>query len=58
MFKAFFPTFQNYLFIFLLKLGDWQEALAQQPCGVASKNEQQGEAIAFGKALCLRFRQR
>ncbi|CAL1138247.1 unnamed protein product [Cladocopium goreaui] len=26
-----------------------EEALSKQPCGVASKNEQQGEAIAFGK---------
>jgi hypothetical protein len=30
-----------------------QEALSKQPCGVASKNEQQGEAIAFGKAPML-----
>ncbi len=27
-----------------------QEALSKQPCGVKSRNEQQGEAIAFGKA--------
>eukprot|EP00438_Fugacium_kawagutii_P034077 Skav205998 [mRNA] locus=scaffold2084:363770:364846:- [translate_table: standard] len=35
---------------FTLDAASPQEALAQQPCGVASKNEQQGEAIAFGKA--------
>ena len=27
-----------------------QEALSKGPCGVKSKNERQGEAIAFGKA--------
>ena len=26
-----------------------ERSLAKQPCGVASENERQGEAVAFGK---------
>ena len=40
----------NYQTFFLRPYSRDQEALSKQPCGVKSRNEQQGEAIAFGKA--------